>query len=96
MVPTESFKKCLLENYSSLLLDASGEIAHSPLALNVSVEAIPSPELASPVVAPADLADALPILIPKYSFDTFVVGASNPRRAGKWSFQEYLPGGPSS
>ena len=29
-VPTESFKKCLLENYSGLLLDAAGEIRSIP------------------------------------------------------------------
>ena len=32
-VPTESFKKCLLENYSDLLLEAAGEILKSPIRL---------------------------------------------------------------
>ena len=74
-VPTESFKKCLLENYSGLLLDAAGEVSHSALALNVTVEAVPEPS--SPVAAFPDPADSAPLLIPKYTFDNFVVGASN-------------------
>ncbi len=77
MVPTESFKKCLLENYSSLLLDAAGEIAHSSLSLSISVEAALSPEPAQPAVAAADSTDSSTLLIPKYTFDTFVVGSSN-------------------
>src|SRR5512143_2184612 len=77
MVPTESFKKCLLENYSSLLLDAAGEIAHSSLSLSISVEAALSPESAQPAVAAADATDSSAHLIPKYTFDTFVVGSSN-------------------
>jgi chromosomal replication initiator protein len=76
MVPTESFKKCLLENYSSLVLNAAGEVAHSSLVLDVSVEAIPSFEASSPVVA-ADVSDSIPLLMRKYTFDAFVVGASN-------------------
>ncbi len=77
MVPTESFKECLLENYSDLLLEAAGNVVHSSLTLSVSVEAAPSPELGSSIPAAADASDSLPLLIPKYTFDTFVVGSSN-------------------
>ena len=73
-VPTESFRKCLLENYSGVLLDAAGEVAHTPLALNVAVEAA---EPSFPVAPSQDLADSAPLLISKYTFDNFVVGASN-------------------
>jgi len=40
-VPTESFRKCLLENYSSLLLNAANDITHIPqrdLKLNITVK----------------------------------------------------------
>jgi chromosomal replication initiator protein len=77
LVPTESFKKCLLENYSGLLLGAAGEFVHTPMTLNISVEAVPSPEPAASAAAPTAAADPPPLLIPKYTFDTFVVGASN-------------------
>src|SRR5512140_542370 len=74
MVPTESFKKCLLENYSSLLLNAAGDITHSTFLLNISVESIQAPE--TPAVAPAvpNAPESVPFLIPKYTFDSFVVG----------------------
>jgi chromosomal replication initiator protein len=76
-VPTESFKKCLVENYSDLLLDAAGEIGKSAFTLNVSVEPVPSRELFSPDPAASEPDDSRPTLIPRYTFDTFVVGGSN-------------------
>jgi chromosomal replication initiator protein len=77
IVPTESFKKCLVENYSDLLLNAAADIANSPLMLNISVEASSSPEppLSAPVAAEVPASPAG--LIPKYTFDSFVVGTSN-------------------
>jgi chromosomal replication initiator protein len=76
-VPTESYRKCLLENYSDLLVDAANDIAHSPITLSVSVEASAAAE-SSPNPAPTpDSSGSVPRLIPKYTFDTFVVGASN-------------------
>ncbi len=74
-VPTEVFKNCLIENYSDLLLRAAGETAKSPLTLHISVEAAPSVPAATP--AAESVSDASPRLIPKYTFDSFVVGASN-------------------
>jgi chromosomal replication initiator protein len=76
-VPTESFKKCLIENYSGLLLSVAAEIVHSPLRLDVSVEASSSPEASSRTLASAEHSPSRASLIPKYTFDTFVVGASN-------------------
>jgi chromosomal replication initiator protein len=76
-VPTESFKKCLVENYSDLLLDAAGEVGGTPFTLSVSVESVRAREHLAPepmVPAPEDFR---PILIPRYTFDTFVVGGSN-------------------
>ncbi len=90
VVPTKSFKACLIENYSRLLLDAATEISGSSMVLDVSVEAcseIPPKETqslketGSPQVAESRSPDAAtlegPVLIPKYTFDSFVVGTSN-------------------
>jgi chromosomal replication initiator protein len=67
------FKKCLLENYSDLLLRSAGEIAKAPLTLQISVE--PAPSSDPPAEAP--LSDSPPLLSPKYTFESFVVGSSN-------------------
>ena len=76
-VPTESFKKCLLENYSDLLLDAAGKVSRSTITLHVSLEAAAAPEPPAATKHSADTLDSPPLLIPKYTFDTFVVGTSN-------------------
>ena len=76
-VPTESFKKCLLENYSDLLLDAAGKVSQSTIALHVSSEAAPRRNRRQRAKHSADTPDSPPLLIPKYTFDTFVVGTSN-------------------
>jgi chromosomal replication initiator protein len=76
-VPTESFKKCLLENYSALLLDAAAKVSRSTVTLHVSLEAAATPESPAATKHSADPLDSPPLLIPKYTFDTFVVGASN-------------------
>jgi chromosomal replication initiator protein len=77
IVPTEFFKSCLVENYSDLLLHAAGEIAKSPLTLQISV---PEISFASEPASSAPAAiqqDSQPQLIPKYTFESFVVGTSN-------------------
>jgi len=56
VVPTESFRKCLLENYSQILLDVISGIAHiskSSLKLNITVE--PPDSLNSPVTDVPDI-----------------------------------------
>jgi chromosomal replication initiator protein len=76
-VPTDNFRKCLLENYSELLLQAASELSQSSVHLNISVDIAATPEPAA-VPAPAiHSPEAVPVLIPKYTFDTFVVGTSN-------------------
>ncbi len=75
-VPTDVFKNCLLENYSDLLLRAAAEIANSPLELQISVEAATASDSGAPTLATSQ-PDSLPLLIPKYTFDSFVVGTSN-------------------
>jgi chromosomal replication initiator protein len=75
-VPTETFKKCLLENYSVLLLRAAVETIKSPLNLEVLVDAASYAEPAS-AVADNSRSDSKPLLIPKYTFDSFVVGTGN-------------------
>ena len=69
-VPTESFKKCLLDNYYALLLTSAREISKSTQNLDITASPIDHPEA-------TDAIDSPPLLIPKYTFDTFVVGASN-------------------
>jgi len=79
-VPTEVFRNCLLENYSDLLLRAATEISKSPLTLQVSVEGASPAETAEASAASAAAAspvDYQPLLNPKYTFDSFVVGTSN-------------------
>jgi chromosomal replication initiator protein len=58
-------------------MSAAREISHSSFILNVSVEAVASSEPASPSTPAPDSSESTPGLIPKYTFDTFVVGASN-------------------
>jgi chromosomal replication initiator protein len=76
-VPTDSFKKCLLDNYSSLLLRAAGEISKSALTLDISSATASVAEPVSAAKNPTEVLDYPPLLIPKYTFDTFVVGTSN-------------------
>lgn len=77
LVPTESFKKCLLENYASLLLNAAGDITHSTFALHISAESAQAPETASVAPVAPNAPESVPFLITKYTFDNFVVGSSN-------------------
>ena len=72
-VPNALFKECLIENYSDLLLRSAAEAARTPLTLQISLEAVPNPE---PVSAPRT-PGLQPLLIPKYTFDSFVVGTGN-------------------
>jgi chromosomal replication initiator protein len=76
-VPNENFKKWLLENYSDLLVEAVKEAVRSPLQLRVSVETpVPGETQAAENRSSEDLG-ACSQLNPKYTFDSFVVGASN-------------------
>lgn len=77
VVPNESFKKCLIENYSELLLDAAGKVARTAVTLHITPTAASVPEQAATAKPSADSQDSPPLLIPKYTFDSFVVGASN-------------------
>ena len=76
-VPTQSFKKCLLESYSALLLNAAEEILKSPLVLAVSLEAESALESSSPKPEMSSQEYSSPTLIPQYTFDSFVVGSGN-------------------
>lgn len=76
-VPTESFKKCLVDNYSAVLLSASREISKSVQTLDISSASVPAPESGSAAKHSTDAMDSPPLLSPKYTFDTFVVGTSN-------------------
>lgn len=59
-VPTETFKKCLLENYSSLLLKTVGELAHisqKNIRLDISVKSPDFSYSSDLCDDPSDLAD---------------------------------------
>jgi len=75
-VPTEIFKKCLIENYSELVLQEARKISKSELKLDVAVESSPAPV---PGFSSADKTNTefQPQLTPKYTFASFVIGASN-------------------
>jgi chromosomal replication initiator protein len=75
-VPTGMFKKCLLENYADLILRAAAEISKSPFKIEVSVDAASYAEPGAPA-AGTPQSDSKPLLIPKYTFDSFVVGTGN-------------------
>jgi len=76
IVPTENFKKCLLENYAELLGEAIREAAHASLQVKVSV-AQGAQALAAAPPQTSDGNGHSTQLNLKYTFDSFVVGASN-------------------
>jgi len=75
-VPTESFKKCLIENYADLILEAAGKVAKSDINLEITVDSS-SPAKTEPPAASRPSVESRPSLIPKYTFDSFVIGTSN-------------------
>ncbi|HKV05352.1 MAG TPA: chromosomal replication initiator protein DnaA [Candidatus Acidoferrales bacterium] len=78
-VPTRLFRKRLKETYGELLQAVLTEIGRPGLQLEfVSVEAEPTTSAAAPVSqAKLDFDSADHQLNPRYTFDKFVVGASN-------------------
>jgi len=76
-VPNENFKKWLLENYSDLLRDAASETVQSQLQLRVSVGSPTTGEATPETNLIVDAQTFSAPLIPRYTFDSFVVGASN-------------------
>ncbi len=76
-VPTENFRKCLLENYSDLLREAITEAAHAPLQVKVIVAPSASNETPAGIPSLSDNNGHPALLNPKYTFDSFVVGSSN-------------------
>lgn len=75
-VPNENFKKWLLDHYSDVLRDAAKETLHSSLQLKIIVgSAVPGETAAASPAEDKSLLTAF--LNPRYTFDTFVVGASN-------------------
>lgn len=78
VVPNQSFRKFLLDNYSSVLSDAIKQTSQIPLKINLTVEPALTPEVARPVCDKAgNSRNCSQPLIPKYNFDTFVVGSCN-------------------
>jgi chromosomal replication initiator protein len=75
VVPNESFKQSLLEHYADVLQEAIKETVHRPLKVQFSVQAAAAAERLPAAAAEKDSASFQ--LNPKYTFDSFVVGASN-------------------
>ncbi len=75
-VPNENFKKCLLDNYGAVIQDAVAAVVGKTLRIDVSAE-IPRSELTAVSAETSHTAAALPRLNPRYTFASFVVGASN-------------------
>jgi chromosomal replication initiator protein len=76
-VPTESFRSCLLEKYSGLLVETARQILQSPLLLSISTDNAVSSEAPAAPSNGTEAPEPLPFLMPKYTFDSFVVGGSN-------------------
>ncbi|MBZ5501253.1 MAG: chromosomal replication initiator protein DnaA [Acidobacteriia bacterium] len=78
-VPTRLFRKRLVQTYGELLRAVLKEIGHPEMALEfVCTEAEPAPANVAPVAqAKLDFDSSNHQLNPRYTFDTFIVGASN-------------------
>lgn len=77
-VPTEDFKKSLLDSYYRVLLDAVRDAAHGDLAVEVAVQAPAEAPKSSP--GPQESTNGSDGSLPlnsKYTFASFVVGSSN-------------------
>jgi chromosomal replication initiator protein len=76
-VPNETFKRWLLENYAGVLLDVAREATGAPLKLDVSTAAQRPAEQSTQAPARSEPEETGFPLNPRYTFDSFVVGASN-------------------
>jgi chromosomal replication initiator protein len=78
-VPTENFKKWLLEHYSDVLDDALREASQAALRLSVCVEDKAGALAAGPVpfTPSAETSESRFLGNAKYTFSSFVVGSSN-------------------
>jgi chromosomal replication initiator protein len=77
-VPNETFRTSLLTHYGESISEAASEVLRQPVQLEVRGSP-PAQEEAGPrpVATVADVDPPSCVLNPKYTFDTFVVGASN-------------------
>ena len=76
-VPTENFKKCFLDNYAAVLQEAIAEAVKTPLRIDVCVEPSSHSDQPMAVPDPPDSDNLTSQLNPRYTFASFVVGASN-------------------
>jgi len=76
-VPTEDFKKCLLDNYARVLQEAIAEAAQTALKIDVRVESSSPNEQTLAIADSPDSNNGTSLLNPRYTFASFVVGASN-------------------
>jgi len=74
-VPNAQFRDWLSKNYLGVLQEALAEIGHPAIRV-LFVETPDEPAGATATAAPAPERD-LPLLNPKYTFESFVVGSSN-------------------
>jgi chromosomal replication initiator protein len=76
-VPTESFRSCLLEKYSGLIVEIAGRIFQSPLKLSISIDSTAYSEGPAAEGTEGKRPESLPLLMADYDFESFVVGGSN-------------------
>jgi chromosomal replication initiator protein len=78
-VPTEEFRRCLLDNYSEVLREALKESSPASLTVDVAVksQAEKPARAAEPIAEPTNGSENTLPLNPKYTFSSFVVGSSN-------------------
>jgi chromosomal replication initiator protein len=85
LVPNAHFRDWLNKHYSSVILESLDEIHRPELEIHFETEPPELPQPPSPGVSkpppnealPAAETASLPVLNPKYRFDTYVVGTSN-------------------
>ena len=80
-VPNALFRDWLTKHYAAVIEEALGEVQRSGAPVAFVTEDVTPPAVPEPVHEPetddAASDDALGILSPRYSFDTFIVGPTN-------------------
>ena len=76
-VPSTLFRDWLNDNYIDALEEEFSDHHHQPVIITIAVNAAPLADVATAPTAPPARQPEAPTLIPRYTFENFVVGASN-------------------